>query len=571
MAGKEAGSVRAPQLVGMHGPGSIVNLERLSVMPTDPVRWRGFCKTISSPTFQQQIYAGELIDTASLATSGVEAIVFPRNFVCRKCGLIQRRTSATADEIRSGFRCSEDRSPLFPSRWVVYCPLGHIDDFNYGQFVHEGKPCSQDTRLRLGATVTTTFVSCGCGARKSIREAYPYVKRRSCSGSRPWIGRPEVDCTEHPKLSMKSASDIYFGAVRSAITIEPESNPLVRDVFAAMNEAVEAVRIDPNEALRYLKYQHRFAAEPSSLLIEAITEFMAARSNPGEYRDRRYQEFRALCAESGGPNDDLWVEKVDGHGLSSFGVERLYAVRKLREVRALVGFQRGAMPLDPAFDSVDGFMAPRSFSDGNERIYPAYENRGEGIFFQFDATRLKEWQVRPQVRQLADRFLLAESAWKQASGREGGVFRRALFVFAHSFAHLVMRELALTCGYSQSSLRERIFASQDDVDEPWAGVLIYTASSDADGSLGGLVAQALEGALQSTLERGVASLCVCSSDPICALQVPMGFRKLNASACHACLVLPETCCERNNTFLDRNTVVPGTVNDNTESLCLTTP
>ena len=55
----------------------------------------------------------------------------------------------------------------------------------------------------------------------------------------------------------------------------------------------------------------------------------------------------------------------------------------------------------------------------------------------------------------------------------------------HSLAHAVIDQWALDSGYPASSLRERLYA-----DEDMAGFLIYTATSDSAGSLGGVVAEA---------------------------------------------------------------------------------
>jgi len=354
---------------------------------------------------------------------------------------------------------------------------------------------------------------------------------------------------------MKSASDVYFGAVRSAISIEPESNPVVRTVFrilAGMDLTLEdALAVIP--ASRYKE----LAGVPAGDLASAISAYFEEREANQNYSDRRFQEFSALARSSGGAGEDLWVEEVGSHELEFAAIRRVYAVRKLREVRALVGFQRGSMPLDPSFEGESAGELSVRFGDK----VPAYENRGEGIFFEFSPESLREWTSRADVAARARGYLGAEKRWRSEMETGGEAASRAIYVLAHSFAHLLIRELSLHCGYSQSSLRERIFASGDDAENPWAGVLIYTSSSDADGSLGGLVFQAIDHRLKAIVRAGYEALRVCSSDPVCALQEPEGFRKLNGAACHSCLVLPETCCERNNRFLDRNMVVPSTLRE----------
>ena len=569
MKSNTIGDIRAPQLVGMFGPGSIVNLEKLSVMPLGTSQWNDFGATIESTTFRQQIGASRLIDTAKLADSGIGVTLFPKTFICRTCGTIQKKHALKDFELRQGLHCYRgDGGQLYPSRWIVYCESGHIDDFSYSYFLHGNSSCPERLILETGATLATTWVRCECGARKSMIDAYGQrVPATRCSGRSPWLDQT-VDCSAKAKISMKSASDVYFGAVRSAISIEPESNPLVRAVFEKLNSADPSYLNEQTKAKNILKPYLPFSQANDIDLDAAINEFFLARHDQTTYRDRRRIEFEALAKSCGSPREDLYVEAMEPAGLADRGFNGLFAVRKLREVRALVGFRRGGMPPDPAFD--DAGRDEELAKVGPSGVFPAYENRGEGIFMTFDPARLSSWLDRPAVRKRIAMFESAERRLKASSGSESLPRSRGLYVLAHTFSHLMIRQLALLCGYSQSSLRERIYAGADDA-TPWAGFLIYTSSSDADGSLGGLVGIATDGRVETVLQEALESMRICSSDPVCALQTPRGFRKMNGSACHGCVVLPETCCERNNYFLDRTFVVPGTVSDDTLELCYSNP
>lgn len=116
-----------------------------------------------------------------------------------------------------------------------------------------------------------------------------------------------------------------------------------------------------------------------------------------------------------------------------------------------------------------------------------------------------------------------------------------------------MTAISLECGYPASSLRERVYA----MDGRYA-VLIYTGSSDAEGTLGGLVeaGRTISRHVRRALELG----SLCSNDPICAYHTPSkhDHHALSGSACHGCLLVAETSCEQRNDFLDRGLVV-GTV------------
>jgi hypothetical protein len=559
-----AGVIRAPQLVGMHGPGAIVNLERLSVMPLDPQLWPTSRLLIESPTFSRQIAADALIDTSSLGKSGIPTTLFPRVFVCRECGFVQRHNRARAEELHHGLQCARRDGALYPSRWIVYCERGHIDDFDYFGFVHRGK-CEGSVTLESRASLSETIVRCDlCGVSRPMLEAYGNVKRGKCTGQRPWTNRGYVDCDATPRLSMRSASDVYFAAIRSAITIEPEANPDYRRIMQYLGP----LNVDREYALDLLQRHAEFRTLPEHVLQRAVDIVLDKRDQP--YRDRLNEEFVSFCSPSGNQRSDLWVEEVAADEYRRFGIAQVMAVRKLREVRAIVGFQRGAMPLDPTFNRDESGAQPVC-GLGESRQFPAYENRGEGIFVRLDSATLASFLQQPSSIARAEMFRDAEDRLASRDGASHETPRRAAYILAHSLAHIAIRQLSLTCGYSQSSLRERIFVGSDEELQPWAGFLVYTSSSDADGSLGGVVAQAIDGKFASMLERGLEDLAVCSSDPICALQLPNQFRKLNGAACHNCLILPETCCERNNRFLDRVVAVPSTVNDQSDDLCFIKP
>lgn len=84
----------------------------------------------------------------------------------------------------------------------------------------------------------------------------------------------------------------------------------------------------------------------------------------------------------------------------------------------------------------------------------------------------------------------------------------------------------------------------------------YTGSSDAEGTLGGLVETGRRVALylSAALERGQ----LCSNDPVCVQHAPDDVherRFLHGAACHGCLLIAETSCEQHNDFLDRALVV----------------
>jgi hypothetical protein len=120
----------------------------------------------------------------------------------------------------------------------------------------------------------------------------------------------------------------------------------------------------------------------------------------------------------------------------------------------------------------------------------------------------------------------------------------------HTFAHVLIDQMSLDAGYPVASLRERLY-----VDEDMRGLLIYTATSDSAGSLGGVVAQGASERLEGLVREGVNRAAWCSADPVCIEARVTGADGLNVAACHACALLPEVSCEERNMLLDRALLV----------------
>lgn len=131
------------------------------------------------------------------------------------------------------------------------------------------------------------------------------------------------------------------------------------------------------------------------------------------------------------------------------------------------------------------------------------------------------------------------------------------YVLLHSLSHALIRQFSVECGYAAASLKERIYSSTPDEEEEMAGILIYTAAPDSEGTLGGLVSLGETANLEQHLDQALECLEICSSDPLCAETQPeQAFLSLHGAACHNCLFLPETSCERGNRYLDRSVLVP---------------
>jgi hypothetical protein len=183
--------------------------------------------------------------------------------------------------------------------------------------------------------------------------------------------------------------------------------------------------------------------------------------------------------------------------------------------------------------------------------YPAIEQFGEGIFIAFNEEHVQAWEsdlrVVNRVAQISRRAMNLSLTLRrpEASPR---------YILLHTLAHLLMRQLEFSSGYSAASLRERIYALPGTAD-PQAGLLIYTASGDSQGTLGGLVRLAAKDSLARILLKSIENADLCSNDPVCRESRGQGMNALNLAACHGCSLVSETSCESGNVFLDRKLLV----------------
>jgi hypothetical protein len=234
----------------------------------------------------------------------------------------------------------------------------------------------------------------------------------------------------------------------------------------------------------------------------------------------------------------------DGYGRL---LDQVVLVSRLREVRALLGFTRLAAPERGDLEPVSRVPLSRAAP----QWVPAVEQRGEGIFLQLREDAVAAWSARVTGH---PRMVALDGAYRRWAHNTARVpspsFPHARLTLIHTLSHMLIRQVALECGYSSASIRERLYIGTPG--EPMAGVLLSTAASDSEGTLGGLVALGHRRYLKRLLDQAFEDALRCSSDPLCAEHVPIDpSAELHAAACHACLFASETTCETNNRWLDR--------------------
>jgi hypothetical protein len=539
---------------------------------------------------------------------GVPARVFPQWLRCTGCdmlGLVSQFDYVNTHPYRTDLaRFEHAKCPgrggagraartAVPARYLLACAGGHLDEFPYEQWVHYGGHCStpgvQFPRLRMidrtaGKGASATIRCDSCEQQRPMNEAQGQAgaaKLPKCRGRHPHLDAFEPGgCGADSKLMLIGASNLWFGSTLSIIVM-PESpeekagdladririalgDKLARyaDSLGILRDLLDAANVDVG-GLSDAKLSEAVAAAMAPPLSAEEQEEQLKSWDPV---DLLVPEWIHLLKPVLGPQQ---TEPVSGLTLSERSrdprlrdeITRVLAVDRLRKVNALTGFTR----ID-AFDRAAD--AARRLAPLTREPYPAWtvatEDRGEGIFLQLDEDRVASWEARVEdsgeweAHRLAHRRNFYRRFSETAEEVDPDTRLRApRYWLVHTFAHALIREMAMQCGYSAASLSERLYAWQGSEERPpSAGLLIVTTASDSDGTLGGLVSLSepakLERVVSSALERATR----CSSDPICAKRTPMDPEDfLHGAACHCCVMASETSCERANRFLDRKFLV----------------
>ncbi|QLG36923.1 DUF1998 domain-containing protein [Paenibacillus sp. E222] len=524
---------------------------------------------------------------------------FPQWHYCTFCGDM-KKTELTTKSREECSTCKANNIKKFMVQvpFIAICENGHIQDFPWREWVHRSANPSCTATMKLvstgGGALTTMQVKCGCGVEprmlNKITSAHPDGSTELskelvgggnvfyCQGKRPWLGTEDGEtCRCHLRGSLRSASNVYFAQVRSAIYIPGEVSRQIKTLIELF-QSPQYVRIlnlskrgnlSEEETVDELRAQFRIELETYSdaeikraiLSLEqrATIEIEENEGAGGTDLERvlRLEEYSVLSETS--DQDDLkirWIPLAQ-YDSNLFDMEKYFSdvflVEKLKETRVLAGFNRVFNDRPTDVQQLKYQMWRSVPDESSDNWLPAYVVYGEGIFLKFNPDLLNTWEDKADVvsrlQPLAERY---RNLLVNRRTREKQITPR--FVMAHTFAHLLMNQLTFECGYSSSSLRERLYISDDEAN-PMYGILIYTAAGDSDGTMGGLVRMGKPGYLEKVIQKSLINAGWCSSDPICSEIGPQGPDSCNLAACHSCSLVPETACEEFNRFLDRGLTV----------------
>lgn len=577
--------IRRGQLVTPFGVGAVVDIGSEAFACVDISQWRDEETVLLEPSALAQ----QLRCEVRAPVNAVPFYRFPRWCFCPQCRRMIRiddaiekaRQNAAPDKPHMCPHCKN--VALAPMGFVQACEDGHMDDVDWYRWAHRSQqPATQGTCTRgtaqlefqtsgaIGGDWGTLVIRCGvCGSSSSLDGLTTAPLPWSCSGKQPWQKKGE-DCKCAILGIRRGSSNLYYPEVWSAIDVEPAAGgaegalAVVRRVRTAIEQSEfgpkvmleNYLRSDPTSldtivhALRP-KFE-KLADElrvPRNEVEEAFVRILAGEEKGHEApqapeSSKRanilIQEWRSFARAYSLHSEKLTVipraVEMPWGGVRDPLVTRIAAVPRLREVRALKGFRRVR---DAGSD-----LTPVDAS-GDKPWLPGVEVWGEAVFLEFNEEAIRKWEEGLPAR-VVNRVHTLEAgreAWQDP------VIVSARFIALHTLSHLIMRRLSYEAGYSSSSLRERIYAANGPM--PMAGILIYTADADSEGSLGGLVRMADPERMSRVVHAALNEGSWCSADPVCGETERQGHNGRNGAACHACALVSETSCPYRNELLDR--------------------
>lgn len=589
-------TIRSAQLISPFGIGSLCEIDGQSFFVRGTGSWaKGYNL--------EKIEVGSLTDwlrprQLKSPTESVAIMRFPHWHFCPEC---RRMIKWTHDKDRElvrddgslprptcdGAKCKNAR--LVPMRFVAACDNGHIDEIDWYWWAHRAHEpaqhgaCSRTTsRLHFdvtgksGGDFSSMVIRCSCGVSGNLEGIADGPLPQKCRGHQP--GERDSTCVDPdnkkspgaPKplyMEPRGSSSLHYASVISALDIDGDTEKdaweklradaiyqgilqvaaslaglqggdtslAIQASLANLETRAEAVGIGLEDALAC--FEADLGGSPADALpAPPATEI----SQQGILA----QEFPVLANPKG--QNSRWLIARPAKPTARFALDELFErfvrVERLREVRAFRGFQRRNVSEKHA-------MITPSLGRQQPDWLPAMMVLGEGVFLEFSNSAIASW--RQKNEEAIEEFTHSHLVSAEALGLPDrmGFNANPTFIMVHSFAHLLLNQLSFDCGYSSTSLRERIYCGTDS--EPYAGLLIYTADSDAEGSMGGLSEMGTPERLEDVIYRAVSRSQWCSGDPVCRELDAQGVEGLNRAACHACSLVAETSCTFSNVLLDR--------------------
>ena len=521
-------------------------------------------------------------------------IRFPNWHYCPRCGHMERLSATQIRHLKNPHPktiCPKIYSPcnknkqdiqLIPSRFVLICEKGHIDDFDYGYWLKReakknGNKLNKKLQLRLNRGIKSSLIShmsVECTANKvksSFKDLFRFYnaseKGQKCNGAKPWLGiygwdRENCDkCESEYKITYRNSLNVHSKVIQSSISIPSQDQLLPDTLIDDLNERLSFFINDSS----LIKAESEFQSSKTNIPAKQIENYILGKLdqiNDAEIDEISFRndEYKILRAGGGNKNDPLFFAESK---LSSFKnktlntlIRSVSTIHRLTETSAFVGFNRlvsGEIPLLSKEEDLNELKSNLSRST-NINWLPAVQSKGEGIFIDFNSKEINKWSKSVNTKLRLNKIETNYNKHRAERGKED-ISLNPAYPLIHSFSHLLIHKLSYHCGYGAASLKEKIYTNiSTDSGISMNGILIYTIGG-GDGSLGGLSNIAASGDLEKIIIQSLLDSIWCSSDPICMDSDGQGNGLSNLAACHNCLLIPETSCESFNILLDRNLLI----------------
>ena len=434
---------------------------------------------------------------------GVPSRVFPQWLRCTGCDMLglvsqfsyinthpyrtdQARFEHTKCPGRGG--AGKAARPAVPARYLLACAMGHLDEFPYELWVHRGRQCEKaevpflKMMDRTAGKGASAMIRCeSCKLQRPMNEAQGQAgtaKLPKCRGRHPHLDAFEPGgCGAQTKLMLVGASNLWFAATLSIIVM-PESAQEKAEDLADRIRAVLGDKLAKYAGSLDILRDFLDAGGvdvtglPDGDLGSLVAVALAPPPTPDEQEERLRQwdpvdllvpEWRYLLKDPLGdrhedPDSGLTLSRRDRGPQLRDEITRVLAVERLRKVNALTGFTR----ID-AFDRV-GDVPKRLVPLTRERR-PAWtvatEDRGEGVFLQLDEPRVASWEQMILESDVWEAHKLAHRRNFYRRFSETGEevdpdtrLKPPRYWLVHTLAHVLIREMAMQCGYSAASLSD---------------------------------------------------------------------------------------------------------------------
>lgn len=532
---------------------------------------------------------------------------FPRWHVCPRCGrmfeaaLHDKSAPTCVGPVATGKGKGQAHTmrKTVQVRFIAACMNGHLQDFPWWEWVLKNSNPNREGRLRMITSGSASLAGVTIRVERNTDEIHVIESRTLagafefdpgrdsalsklgvfCRGDNPALGIPSAThaspgCGGHLYSLLRGGSNVYFPHVVSAIYLPPIDGEVSEEILEILEDPyvwatlstsakvaperlVDTAQLVLQERYPDRKLDPKQLAEATNRRLKksssgSVKKAVETDSTEQAFRREEYELF-GRDVQEGYPKTNLLIRTESISNFEPFirdSFTKISLIHKLRETRAFVGFSRIF-----ATDNLTEQERRSLISRTPQEWLPAVVVRGEGIFLQLKEDAVRAW-LSENGAAIQTRISMMSEAVQQLRERrrQDTMPVSPRFILLHTLAHILINQLVYECGYGSASLRERLYSS-DDATDSMAGILLYTAAGDSEGTMGGLVRMGKPGRLEAVLRRALEKSKWCSTDPVCIESRGQGPDNCNLAACHSCALLPETSCEVQNRILDRGLLV----------------